>query len=114
MFQIQSKNNFLIEAFRNVWYNLALHLRLKIYKLSNLIKKFAIDWYFCILNMYIIIRDEAKQDFLKSYYLKFYLYFTLLKLINILTLNTLLHNIKTTCVVQTEVQQGIWSLNCGN
>lgn len=59
--------------------------------------------------MYIIIRDEAKQDFLKSYYLKFYLYFTLLKLINILTLNTLLHtcNIKTTCIVKTEVQQGI-------
>lgn len=44
---------------------------------------------------------------------KFYLYFTLLKLIDILTLNTLLHNIKTTCVVKTEVQQGIWSLNCG-
>lgn len=53
--------------------------------------------------MYIIIRDKAKQDFLKSYYLKFYLYFTLLKLINILTLNTLLHNIKTTCIVKTEV-----------
>lgn len=65
---------------------------LKVFKLNK--KKCALDWYFCILNMYIIIRDEAKQDFLKSYYLKLYLYFTLLKLINKLTLNTLLHNIK--------------------